>query len=93
MLKKLGAEESTIGTVFGHLRYNLFLVIYPIGAYSDLMTGMMAVDYMQEKNIYVWKLPNKYNVSFDFPWFMWYVVSTIYCIMLPFNYYYLVKQR
>ena len=90
LLKLLGAEKSPAGIFFGHLRYNLFMFFYPIGAFCDLMTGVMAVDNMIAANFLIYKLPNALNICFNWPWLMKYVVTTIYAIMLPFNYSYLL---
>ena len=93
LLKVLGAENTNVGLFYGHLRFNLFMFFYPIGAFCDLMAGVMACDNMIKEGFGVYPLPNKYNVSFNWPFLMYYVVTTIYSFMLPFNYSYLLKQR
>ena len=39
VLKTLGAERSVPGRIFGNLRYNMWIVFYPLGAFSDTMAG------------------------------------------------------
>ena len=90
LLKLLGKEDTTAGIFFGHLRYNLFMFFYPIGAFCDLMTGVMAVENMTKANFLIYSLPNTWNIAFNWPWFMKYGVTTIYAFMLPYNYTYLL---
>ena len=37
-------DKSDMGVFFGHIRYNLFIVFYPIGAFADLMTGFYSAE-------------------------------------------------
>ena len=40
VLKTLNLERTIPGRIFGNLRYNMWLVFYPLGAFSDTMAGM-----------------------------------------------------
>lgn len=40
LLKILDCENTMVGKFFGHLRYNLFILFYPLGALCDGLTGM-----------------------------------------------------
>ena len=93
ILKLLGGENSSIGLIFGHLRYNLFLIFYPMGAFGDLMTGIYACDNMRKEGTLTLKMPNNYNFGFDFPSIMLYVVPLIYLVGFPSNYGLLLSQR
>ena len=39
-LKTLELDNTLVGKLFGHLRYNLFIFFYPLGAFADLMAGV-----------------------------------------------------
>ncbi|KAF3836366.1 hypothetical protein F7725_028924 [Dissostichus mawsoni] len=47
-------------------RYNLFIVLYPLGVIGELMTIYAALPFVRRSGMYSMRLPNKYNVSFDY---------------------------
>uniref|UniRef100_W5MYH9 Very-long-chain (3R)-3-hydroxyacyl-CoA dehydratase n=1 Tax=Lepisosteus oculatus TaxID=7918 RepID=W5MYH9_LEPOC len=47
-------------------RYNFFIVLYPVGVVGELMTIYAALPYVQKSGMFSMRLPNKYNVSFDY---------------------------
>ena len=90
LFKLIGMEETTLGRLYGHLRYNLFIVFYPIGAFCDLMVGVHSVPNVGHLN---YLMPNSLNIAFNYQYFIGVIVPIIYAIMLPFNYKYLLAQR
>ena len=91
VLKTLGAEESTAGRFFGHLRYNLFIVCYPLGASADTITGYHAAQTIREKGLYSLALPNSYNFGFDYPTLCQYVIPTGVLLGFHINYLHVFK--
>lgn len=47
-------------------RYNLFIVFYPVGVVGELMTIYSALPFVRRTGMYSTRLPNLYNVSFDY---------------------------
>lgn len=47
-------------------RYNLFIVFYPVGVVGELMTIYSALPFVRRTGMYSMRLPNLYNVSFDY---------------------------
>lgn len=47
-------------------RYNLFIVFYPVGVVGELMTIYSALPFVRRTGMYSVRLPNLYNVSFDY---------------------------
>lgn len=47
-------------------RYNLFIILYPLGVIGELMTIYAALPFVRRSGMYSMRLPNKYNVSFDY---------------------------
>ena len=86
LLKILNLSETTVGHFFGHLRYNMFLICYPFGAFCDQMTAVTSKDPLEKSGDYSYKMPNSMNISFDFA-FMASRFIPMFCIFaLPVNY-------
>lgn len=47
-------------------RYNLFIILYPLGVVGELLTIYAALPFVRRTGMYSMRLPNKYNVSFDY---------------------------
>jgi len=92
-LKTLGKDKKPMGLFFGHLRYNFFIVFYPIGAFCDLMTTYYAGQVIREKDLYSYHLPNKYNIAFNMPFFCEFMVPSVYALAFPANYLMLLATR
>jgi hypothetical protein len=58
VLKTLGADKTFLGRLFGNLRYNLWLVFYPLGAFSDTMAGYYSAEPIREAGAYSVSMPN-----------------------------------
>lgn len=52
------------------LRYNMFIVMYPLGVIGELLTIHVSLPYVRRSGMYSLRLPNKYNVSFDYYYFL-----------------------
>lgn len=76
--------------LFGLIRYNSFIVCYPLGAASECL-----VLYFTAKKLgdhYSLKMPNAWNFAFDMPLFMFALIP-VYGAVFPQIYGYLMKQR
>eukprot|EP01096_Ripella_sp_DP13-Kostka_P002417 TRINITY_DN1323_c0_g1_i1.p1 TRINITY_DN1323_c0_g1~~TRINITY_DN1323_c0_g1_i1.p1 ORF type:complete len:246 (+),score=104.13 TRINITY_DN1323_c0_g1_i1:69-740(+) len=74
------------------LRYSLFIVLYPLGVASEIMCVVVAMPYVAETNIGNFPLPNKWNISFNFYYFL---VVWLICYLpgLPKLYTHMLSQR
>ncbi|KAM4687340.1 very-long-chain (3R)-3-hydroxyacyl-CoA dehydratase 1 [Discoglossus pictus] len=73
-------------------RYNLFIVLYPIGVAGELFTIYAALPYVRKTGMYSLRLPNKYNVSFDYYYFLL-IVMCSYIPLFPQLYFHMLRQR
>ncbi|KAI5104105.1 very-long-chain (3R)-3-hydroxyacyl-CoA dehydratase 1, partial [Silurus meridionalis] len=73
-------------------RYNLFIVMYPLGVVGELMTIYAALPYVRKAGMYSLRLPNKYNVSFDYYYFL-IIVMLSYIPLFPQLYFHMLRQR
>ena len=44
ILKTIEMERTLLGRLFGNLRYNMWLIFYPLGAFSDTMAGVHSAE-------------------------------------------------
>jgi hypothetical protein len=86
LFKTIGMDESPIGKFFGHLRYNVFIVFYPLGASCDLLVGVYSAYNIKKLGLYSLMMPNSYNFSFDYSWWVTYIVPLGYILGFPINY-------
>ncbi|CAG9332901.1 unnamed protein product [Blepharisma stoltei] len=77
------------------LRYSGFIVLYPIGVFSELMCLYSALPVIEKccPRVYSISMPNPYNFSFDFLIFVKYFVPLFYAAGFPFLYGYMLTQR
>ncbi|KAG8573744.1 hypothetical protein GDO81_012528 [Engystomops pustulosus] len=73
-------------------RYNLFIVLYPLGVAGELLTIYAALPYVRKTGMYSLRLPNKYNVSFDYYYFL-IAVMCFYVPLFPQLYFHMLRQR
>lgn len=57
--------ETLLKEIFPR-RYNLFIVFYPLGVVGELMTIYSALPFVRRTGMYSIRLPNLYNMSFDY---------------------------
>ncbi|XP_016345562.1 very-long-chain (3R)-3-hydroxyacyl-CoA dehydratase 1-like [Sinocyclocheilus anshuiensis] len=73
-------------------RYNMFIVMYPLGLIGELLTIHAALPYVRRSGMYSLRLPNKYNVSFDYYYFL-IIVMLSYIPLFPQLYFHMLRQR
>lgn len=83
-----------------HLRYNLFIVLYPVGVSGELICVFKTWQYFKalspESPRPFWTyfpLPNKLNISFVFEDVTALVIPLIYTIFFPGLYMHMIAQR
>ncbi|XP_064018357.1 very-long-chain (3R)-3-hydroxyacyl-CoA dehydratase 1 isoform X1 [Pogoniulus pusillus] len=73
-------------------RYNFFIVLYPAGVAGELLTIYAALPYVKKTGMFSLRLPNKYNVSFDYYYFL-IIVMFSYVPLFPQLYFHMLRQR
>ncbi|XP_054847367.1 very-long-chain (3R)-3-hydroxyacyl-CoA dehydratase 1 isoform X2 [Eublepharis macularius] len=73
-------------------RYNFFIILYPVGVVGELLTIYAALPYVKRSGMFSVRLPNKYNVSFDYYYFLLIVMAS-YVPMFPQLYFHMLRQR
>ncbi|XP_068091663.1 very-long-chain (3R)-3-hydroxyacyl-CoA dehydratase 1 isoform X1 [Hyperolius riggenbachi] len=73
-------------------RYNLFIVLYPVGVAGELLTIYAALPFVRKTAMYSLRLPNKYNVSFDY-YYCLIAVMCSYIPLFPQLYFHMLRQR
>ncbi|XP_044771175.1 very-long-chain (3R)-3-hydroxyacyl-CoA dehydratase 1 [Neomonachus schauinslandi] len=73
-------------------RYNFFIILYPVGVVGELLTIYAALPYVKKTGMFSIRLPNKYNVSFDYYYFLLITMAS-YIPLFPQLYFYMLRQR
>ncbi|TNN65849.1 Very-long-chain (3R)-3-hydroxyacyl-CoA dehydratase 1 [Liparis tanakae] len=73
-------------------RYNLFIVLYPLGVAGELLTIYAALPFIRRSGMYSMRLPNKYNVSFDY-YYCLIIVMLSYIPLFPQLFFHMLRQR
>ncbi|KAF7213447.1 3-hydroxyacyl-CoA dehydratase 1 [Nothobranchius furzeri] len=73
-------------------RYNFFIVLYPLGVAGELLTIYAALPFVRRSGMYSMRLPNKYNVSFDY-YYCLIIVMLSYIPLFPQLYLHMLRQR
>ena len=76
-------------------RYNLFIVLYPIGAFSEMIIIAYGSFYIRPTNVrnkYSLLLPNIYNFSYDMFVLFWIWIA-LYIPIFPIMYQHMLVQR
>ncbi|VAI61700.1 unnamed protein product [Triticum turgidum subsp. durum] len=74
------------------LRYNMFLVLYPIGMLSEVGLIYVTMPYMKASNKYCLQMPNKWNFSFNYHYAS-VLLMGIYFPGFPHMYRYMLLRR
>ncbi|XP_033064872.1 very-long-chain (3R)-3-hydroxyacyl-CoA dehydratase 1 isoform X2 [Trachypithecus francoisi] len=74
------------------LRYNFFIILYPVGVAGELLTIYAALPYVKKTGMFSIRLPNKYNVSFDYYYFLLITMAS-YIPLFPQLYFHMLRQR
>ncbi|KAH0627498.1 hypothetical protein JD844_003266, partial [Phrynosoma platyrhinos] len=77
---------------FFPFRYNLFIILYPVGVVGELLTIYAALPYVKKSGMFSVRLPNKYNVSFDYYYFLLIIMAS-YIPLFPQLYFHMLRQR
>ncbi|TGZ56446.1 hypothetical protein CRM22_010163 [Opisthorchis felineus] len=83
--------NSSIGFVTW-LRYTAFMVLYPTGISGELIYMYEAVVFLRKNDLYRFPMPNSFNVSFDYSWFILLVMLS-YIPVAPKLYCHMLSQR
>lgn len=70
----------------------MFIIMYPLGVIGELMTIYAALPYVRKAGMYSLRLPNKYNVSFDYYYFL-IIAMLSYIPLFPQLYFHMLRQR
>nr|XP_031300493.1 very-long-chain (3R)-3-hydroxyacyl-CoA dehydratase 1 isoform X2 [Camelus dromedarius] len=73
-------------------RYNFFIILYPVGVVGELLTIHAALPYVKKTGMFSIRLPNKYNVSFDYYYFLLITMAS-YIPLFPQLYFHMLRQR
>uniref|UniRef100_A0A8C5L8E7 Very-long-chain (3R)-3-hydroxyacyl-CoA dehydratase n=2 Tax=Jaculus jaculus TaxID=51337 RepID=A0A8C5L8E7_JACJA len=73
-------------------RYNFFIILYPVGVAGELLTIYAALPYVKKSGMFSVRLPNKYNVSFDYYYFLLITMAS-YIPLFPQLYFHMLRQR
>lgn len=91
----LYANFGRLPRVLLWIRYSAFIVLYPVGVFSEMMTLRDAYEKIYQccPRVFSFEMPNEYNFSFDYLYFIWLVIVPGYVIGFPFLYGYMLQQR
>ena len=100
-LKTLDVDISTnmLGSIIGHMRYNSFIILYPVGVTGELLCFYSCWLYCIKRREAAMsvpltlKLPNAYNFAFDYENFLKFAVPIIYIAGFPGLYMHMWGQR
>ncbi|XP_044618084.1 very-long-chain (3R)-3-hydroxyacyl-CoA dehydratase 1 [Equus asinus] len=73
-------------------RYTFFIILYPVGVAGELLTIYAALPYVKKTGMFSIRLPNKYNVSFDYYYFLLITMAS-YIPLFPQLYFHMLRQR
>lgn len=74
------------------LRYTTFIVLYPIGVTGELLCFYWAQSYARTEKVWSVEMPNKYNATFSYLYFLWFVML-LYIPLFPQMYLHMFAQR
>ncbi|XP_058824056.1 very-long-chain (3R)-3-hydroxyacyl-CoA dehydratase hpo-8-like [Topomyia yanbarensis] len=74
------------------LRYTIFIPLYPAGFFGELLCFYWAQSYIRETDMWGVSMPNRYNFSFSFYYFVW-MMAIGYLPMFPQMYLHMFSQR
>lgn len=90
-------QFKSLQSILGHLRYNLFIVLYPIGVAGELLCCyqlyLISNSLARKAKPYTIDMPNSINVAFDFEFAVTYILPVIYAFGFPPLYMYMLAQR
>ncbi|KAL6847907.1 hypothetical protein ACP4OV_022035 [Aristida adscensionis] len=66
------------------LRYNTFMVLYPVGIFSEVALIAIALTYMKVSEKYYLRMPNKWNFSFDYSYLSIFAIVVYFPVRICF---------
>jgi len=83
--------------ILGHLRYNVFIPLYPVGVAGEILCFYWlyqeSIKLPQSEKPLTFSMPNTLNVGFSFELFAYFAVPLIYGLSWPPMYMYMFAQR
>ncbi|XP_060068147.1 very-long-chain (3R)-3-hydroxyacyl-CoA dehydratase 2-like [Ylistrum balloti] len=73
-------------------RYTFFLVLYPFGVTGELLTIYASLPYVKERGLYSVALPNSFNMSFSYYYFL-ICTMFVYIPIFPQLFMHMIAQR
>ena len=74
------------------LRYTIFIPMYPCGFLGELLCSYWAQSYIRDTGKWSVELPNRFNFSFSFYYFIW-IMAICYMPLFPQMYLHMFAQR
>ena len=97
VIKDLGMFKNAIVLIIATLKYNLFIILYPLGVFAELKCCYKAWVTLRNKDCqdreFSIPLPNALNVGFHFDLFIMIAVPILYVIFMPNMYISMFLQR
>ena len=92
--KCINCENSLPAKILAEVRWNAFLVCYPLGASLEMVMHLEAVPVLQSMDPmpYSWTMPNMLNFAFNFSYLL-IALPFIALYQFPINYKYLLVKR
>lgn len=88
-LRKLNINDLPNILVY---RYTTFILLYPIGVTGELLCLYWAQSYAGTNTIWSVELPNPYNFTFSYYYFLWFVIL-LYIPLFPQLYLHMFALR
>ncbi|XP_058452255.1 very-long-chain (3R)-3-hydroxyacyl-CoA dehydratase hpo-8-like [Malaya genurostris] len=82
----------TVPGFMSWLRYTIFIPLYPLGFFGELLCFYWAQSYIGETDMWSVSMPNPYNFTFSFYYFVW-IMAIGYLPMFPQMYLHMFSQR
>jgi len=73
-------------------RYTLFIILYPIGITGELICMYYALDFIKQKKLWTYSMPNALNFTFDYQYAM-ILAMLAYIPIFPQLYFHMFVQR
>mmetsp|Transcript_17366 Transcript_17366/g.26758 ORF Transcript_17366/g.26758 Transcript_17366/m.26758 type:complete len:197 (+) Transcript_17366:118-708(+) len=96
-LVNMGSPENTFSYIIGLMRYNLFIILYPIGVSGELICCYFTYKYTKAQppatKPFTVTLPNTVNFGFDFCGVLMILIPITYLFCFPPLYMHMWVQR
>ncbi|KAK3598623.1 hypothetical protein CHS0354_037573 [Potamilus streckersoni] len=73
-------------------RYSFFIILYPVGVTGELLSILNGLPYVRSYKLYFLELPNAFNISFNFYYFL-IITMLLYIPIFPQLYLHMFAQR